>query len=681
MSLGSFEIDISADVSEAVSGLDDVASSATHADDATQDLNQGTGDASQGFGGLETAAVGAAAAVGGLMVAGEVATQLMDAASAAFDFTVNMAGARDEIDKTSATMGLSVEEFQRYEFIASQTGVGMRELQRATVEYDGDLMDLATRVANASDQQEAMAIATDELGNRLGSRLMPMLREGGDELQALGDRADEAGIIMGEDAVAAGAEFEDQLDLLSRRADATKQELAGLIIESENLEGVFDALHTASDDLSAALGELDDTAQSAADGGLELLDGAIRVNADRAERMILFYREMNGELEETEARSKRAAAASWGLTGAKTALGVAVPPVGLAMLALGRETDKYREAAQEAKEETEDLNLALNESTAIGQRLALAMEQRIPPTRESTETKEEHKEASEETSTAIEREIEVVQESADVWGDLSSALSDAADAADEQIRLQNLADEVELAERQLAIIEEQDAMQSVLMEKEQARLEFQREMERINREGLEGDERRLAMLEAEATKVATIQGLERQRLRMMEQQDDALSQAASTSTAMEQSDDSRLNATRSILSTTQGMSGALLDAAGAGDELADSMNTVLSTAMQVTQALGAGGLTGALGVGGALVGGVSRLVGRGSGTDPVRDTGQRSQMREMAELFAEAFVEEQERHERPVLVELNMRDAPRNETSRFLMGLIEPELTGQVGGS
>lgn len=181
---------------------------------------------------------GTTAAVGGLMA---LANKTADTA--------------DTFDKSSLRTGLQVEELQRLNYAAGQSGVELSTLEKSAKKLndrlgevsegnsksaemfeqlgvsvknaDGTMRsttdiynDTIARLADMGDTAEATAIGTDLFGKAF-TDMKPLLAEGSEGINELKKRADELGIVMSEDTVNAGVVFGDTLSDI-------KQALGGL---------------------------------------------------------------------------------------------------------------------------------------------------------------------------------------------------------------------------------------------------------------------------------------------------------------------------------------------------------------------------------------------------------------------------------------------------------------------
>lgn len=155
------------------------------------------------------------------------------------------ANTADTFDKASLRTGLEVEELQRLNYAAGQSGVEMTSLEKSAKKLNERLSEISEgnekssemfeklgvsvkdsegnmrsstdiyndtllALANMGDTAEATAIGTDILGKAY-TDLKPLLASGADGITELKERADDLGIVMGKDAVSAGVVFGDTM--------------------------------------------------------------------------------------------------------------------------------------------------------------------------------------------------------------------------------------------------------------------------------------------------------------------------------------------------------------------------------------------------------------------------------------------------------------------------------------
>ena len=198
----------------------------------------------------------------------QVATAVVGATTAVVTGLTAMAtktaDTADTFDKASLRTGLQVEELQRLNYAAGQSGVELSVLEKSakklndrlgevsegnskTVEmfdklgiavkdsngnmkgstevYDEVLMKLA----DMGDTAEATAIGTDLFGKAF-TDMKPLLAEGSAGIEELKNRADELGIVLSEDAVSAGVTFGDTMSDIKQSLGGVFNSLMSAII-------------------------------------------------------------------------------------------------------------------------------------------------------------------------------------------------------------------------------------------------------------------------------------------------------------------------------------------------------------------------------------------------------------------------------------------------------------------
>lgn len=151
----------------------------------------------------------------------------------------------DTFDKASLRTGLQVEELQRLNYAAGQSGVEMSTLEKSAKKLNDRLGEVSEgnntaiamfdklgvavkdsngnmksstevydevlmKLADMGDTAKATAIGTDLFGKAF-TDMKPLLAEGSEGIEELKNRADELGIVMSEDAVSAGVVFGDTM--------------------------------------------------------------------------------------------------------------------------------------------------------------------------------------------------------------------------------------------------------------------------------------------------------------------------------------------------------------------------------------------------------------------------------------------------------------------------------------
>lgn len=221
---------------------------------------------------IEISAKAAAAAFAGI-------TTAIGAVSAA---AVNIAGVADNIDKMSQKIGLSREAFQEWDFILSQNGMNIEQLQTS-------MKTLASAASDAADGSKTYSTTFDELGisvhdasgalkdqetlfnetilaltemdnvtrrtslasdlfGRSATELAPLLNSGAGAIEGLKAKAHDLGLILSDETINAGVNLTDTIDQLKRSFTAISAEaLTPLLPLLNNLGQSFIGLFRGTD--------------------------------------------------------------------------------------------------------------------------------------------------------------------------------------------------------------------------------------------------------------------------------------------------------------------------------------------------------------------------------------------------------------------------------------------------
>lgn len=148
----------------------------------------------------------------------------------------------DEVDKASQKMGISAEEYQKWDYVLQRNGSSIDSMQKglktlsakitegsqafdtlgvSTTNADGSfrsteevMNDTMAALAGMQDGAQRTALATQLFGGKVAQELAPTLNSGADGIQELKDRAEDLGLILSDEGVAASASYQDaMLDL------------------------------------------------------------------------------------------------------------------------------------------------------------------------------------------------------------------------------------------------------------------------------------------------------------------------------------------------------------------------------------------------------------------------------------------------------------------------------------
>ena len=244
------------------------------------------------------------ATIGGTVKAfGGFCTAVTGAATAVAGFAVAQAATLDTIDKNSQKLGMSREEYQKWDFVLSQSGLNIESfgtgMKTLTAQMDAvsegnetaieNFKKLGVEVQNADgslkgqeetlrevvaafqlmpESAEKSRLATELFGKQ-GQELLPLLNSEAGSIDELMQKCEELGIVIDDEAIDAGVAFTDTLDQLKRSARGLFNTFASTGILSAfttgmqtAMEKVMHLLQVYKDDgLDAMLDETGDTAE------------------------------------------------------------------------------------------------------------------------------------------------------------------------------------------------------------------------------------------------------------------------------------------------------------------------------------------------------------------------------------------------------------------------------------
>jgi phage-related protein len=186
-----------------------------------------------------------------------VTVPILGAVSALTAFSVKTAYTADEIGDTAQKLGLSAEQFQEWNHVATIMGTSTESMTKAFTKVNGILGDIATgngdKVADSlaligltvddlkgkntdqafelirnalsevADESVRVGVANEFFGEKIGTEVLPILSSETSAISDLRNEAQELGIVTNEQAEQAG-EFTDTLD-------RTKQALSSLTVD------------------------------------------------------------------------------------------------------------------------------------------------------------------------------------------------------------------------------------------------------------------------------------------------------------------------------------------------------------------------------------------------------------------------------------------------------------------
>jgi len=212
------------------------------------------------------------------------------------------AEATDRVDKMSQKIGISRQAFQEWDFVLSQNGMNVEQLQMGFKTLVAKMEEASTGAGKGAELFARLGVsATDsagklrtqeevfkdtvralqampdgaekarmanELFGRSGSEMMPLLNGAAGSVDELTKKAHEMGLIMSNEAIDAGVKFTDTLDGLKRSLGTVfskigvevmpiMQQLADWVIANmPTIQAVFNTVFTVIGDLIKEVGEI-----------------------------------------------------------------------------------------------------------------------------------------------------------------------------------------------------------------------------------------------------------------------------------------------------------------------------------------------------------------------------------------------------------------------------------------
>lgn len=136
--------------------------------------------------------------------------------------------AASAIKDTADRLELGTTALQKYQYAAKQVGIDNETLEQGIGKLNAKIADgslkyksagdglnaIADAVKNARTSQERLAIVNDQFGDKLGKKMLPMLKNGAAGLRALGDEALRTGNVIQDSTIQAADDLGDNLDAL-----------------------------------------------------------------------------------------------------------------------------------------------------------------------------------------------------------------------------------------------------------------------------------------------------------------------------------------------------------------------------------------------------------------------------------------------------------------------------------
>ena len=171
------------------------------------------------------------------------------------------------LQRLNREIAAAVTEGEEASSAFGDMGIALRDQvtgeARGTLEVLGDIAD---QVANASNEFEQTAIATEFFGNRIGQDLLPMLQEGSEGIEELIEEADRLGFTIDEQMGRQAQEFQRNMRRVQNSLAGVTRNIAGQALPAVNdmlhvWEGLTDSMGDTSDieEAEDAMGSLEKT--------------------------------------------------------------------------------------------------------------------------------------------------------------------------------------------------------------------------------------------------------------------------------------------------------------------------------------------------------------------------------------------------------------------------------------
>ncbi len=192
-----------------------------------------------------------------------ITVPILGAVSALTAFSVKTAYTADEIGDTAQKLGLSAEQFQEWNHVATIMGTSTESMSKAFMKVNGILGDIATgngdkvadslaligltvddlkgknadeafelirnALGNVADESIRVGVANEFFGEKIGTEVLPVLSSETDAISDLRNEAQELGVVTNEQAAQAG-EFTDALDRTKQAVSSLGVDLASTLM-------------------------------------------------------------------------------------------------------------------------------------------------------------------------------------------------------------------------------------------------------------------------------------------------------------------------------------------------------------------------------------------------------------------------------------------------------------------
>jgi hypothetical protein len=132
--------------------------------------------------------------------------------------------------RLTTTLGEAADGSKRAGAALTDLGFSQDRIKEGTITTEEAFNRFVQKMREAPTAADAMRIASELLGDRVGPKLAGALREGGDQVDVLRKQFVDLGLGMSGEALAAAEKWNDQTDTLSRQFSALGREIGSAVL-------------------------------------------------------------------------------------------------------------------------------------------------------------------------------------------------------------------------------------------------------------------------------------------------------------------------------------------------------------------------------------------------------------------------------------------------------------------
>lgn len=182
--------------------------------------------------------------------------------------------AADGVAKMADRLGLTTTAVQEYQHAIKLSGLESEQFEKAITKLNNNiaqgklpfkdtesaLAGIADKVAKARDGIERARVVTEAFGDKLGSKMIPFLKQGSEGIQQLRDEAEKLGLVIGDETIRSAEKFQDEIETLGNVIKTNFQAglLEGFVDTSDEIRDIYTdpAFIQGVKDIGAAFGEV-----------------------------------------------------------------------------------------------------------------------------------------------------------------------------------------------------------------------------------------------------------------------------------------------------------------------------------------------------------------------------------------------------------------------------------------